>query len=401
MAEEPAAELERLRAENDRLKAELRRMHEGVRFSSIALGAGGAMGSMVASTHLGRSTGTVLGIEEMILQVNPDRSIGYINAPMARLLGIQDRRAALGEPLATWDQGALGQGTLRSVVDSALAAGAGLVVERVCPELDASLLPRQEGARPACAPILRFVANAVKGRVELVVQDVTRLRWLESTFARYVAPEVIAQMLGRPSESFMEMERREVTVLFADLRGFTRLTQQLEPKVLREMINEFLSSCVEAIGLVSGTVDKFVGDEVMALFGAPMEMRDHSLRGLMAALELQRRHTALVERWARRGLPAAGVGVGVTTGEVFVGNLGTETRMEYTAIGHAVNLAARLCGSALAGETLTVAETYQRCAEAIRSTELKDLPRFKFSPKGKQTFKNVDEPVAVLAVSAI
>ncbi|HSA23232.1 MAG TPA: adenylate/guanylate cyclase domain-containing protein, partial [Myxococcota bacterium] len=203
------------------------------------------------------------------------------------------------------------------------------------------------------------------------------------------------------SESFMEMERREITVLFADLRGFTRLTQQLEPKVLREMVNEFLSSCVAAIGQVSGTVDKFVGDEVMALFGAPMEMRDHSLRGLLAALELQKQHAALMQVWAGRGLPTAGVGVGVTTGEVFVGNLGTDTRMEYTAIGHAVNLAARLCGSALAGETLTVADTYQRCAEAIRTTELKNVPRFKFSPKGKHSFKNVDEPVSVLAVTEV
>jgi class 3 adenylate cyclase len=401
MGAEAGDELTRLREENERLRAELKRMHDGARFSSVALGAAGGMASLVASSHQGRSTGTVLGIEEMVLQVNPDRTIGYLNAPMARLLGIQERRAALGEALEKWDRGPLGEGTVRSVVESALAAGSGMVVERLCPGLDVSLLPAASGPRPACEPILRFVANPIKGRVELVAQDVTRLRWLESTFARYVAPEVIAQMLARPADTFMEMERRTLTVLFADLRGFTRLTQQLEPRQLREMINEFLSSAVEAIGAVDGTVDKFVGDEVMALFGAPLPMPDHALRGLMAGLGILKRHAALVERWAGRGLPTAGVGLGVCTGEVFVGNLGTETRMEYTAIGHSVNLAARLCGAAGPGELLTVGETYQACAEAIRATEIGNVPRFKFSPRGKQSFKNVEEPVTVLGVSEV
>jgi len=214
-----------------------------------------------------------------------------------------------------------------------------------------------------------------------------------------VAPEVIEQMLQRPEANFMEMERRELTVLFADLRGFTRITQELEPRVLQEMINEFLSTMVGCIEQFGGTVDKFVGDEVMAMFGAPMQMPDHALRGLLAAVEMCRLHGRLEKRWSLAGLPAAGVGIGVTTGEVFVGNVGTVKRMDYTAMGHWVNLAARLCGSAEGGQVLTVPETYYATAEAIKITGIEEVPRLKFSPEGKLTFKNVKEPVTVLSVT--
>jgi class 3 adenylate cyclase len=392
-----APELDRLRQENERLRAELSRLHAGVRFSTMATGA--SVTGHLAGTVAGKSTGTVMGIEEMILQVGPDRSIGYINAPMAKLLGIRERRSVLGEPLANWDKGPFGEGTLRSVVDAALATSETVAIERVCPGLDESLLPGQGVKRPACDPILRFVANAVRGRVELVAQDVTRLRWLESTFARYVAPEIIEQMLLRSEEDFMDMERREISVLFVDLRGFTRITQQLEPHVLQEMINQFLSNMVACIKRFNGTVDKFVGDEVMALFGAPVSVGDHALRALLAALDMQTSHAEMMRQWAAADRPAAGIGIGVTTGEAFVGNIGTETRMDFTALGHTVNMAARLCGKAEAGEILTISATYRHAAEALKTTQLEPLPRFKFSPRGKHEFKNVDEPVTVLAVS--
>jgi len=348
---------------------------------------------------VGQTSASVAGIDEMILQVNPDLTIGYLNSPMAQLLGIEHRRSALGDPLSKWDRGELGDGVIRTVVDSALTSGKTVLVEWVIPGLRPELLPVQHGPRPAGDPVLRFVANAVKKRVEVVVQDVSRLRWLEDTFARYVAPEVIEQMLMRPEENFMEMERRELTVLFADLRGFTRITQELEPRVLQEMINEFLSAMVACIDQFGGTVDKFVGDEVMAMFGAPIQVPDHSLRGLLAAVEMREAHRRLQERWSLAGLPAAGVGIGVTTGEVFVGNVGTENRMDYTALGHWVNLAARLCGSAEAGQILTVPETYHATAQALKISSISDVPRLKFSPEGKLSFKNVNDPVTVLSVT--
>ncbi|HUU02731.1 MAG TPA: adenylate/guanylate cyclase domain-containing protein [Myxococcota bacterium] len=393
-ADELGERLRDLEQENARLRDELKRLHAGVRCTGMTLGPG-----LVPSLPT-RTSGTVMGLDELIMQVNADLTIGYINSPMARLLDIADRRRVMGEPLADWDQGSLGKGILRSVIDSALVTGSTVVVERVCPGIDLDKLPAT-GSRPVCDPVLRFVANEVKGRVELVVQDITMLRWLESTFARYVAPEVIEQMLMRPEENFMQMERRVVTVLFADLRGFTRITQQLAPRVLQEMINEFLTNMVASIGKFGGMVDKFVGDEVMAIFGAPVTMEDHALRGLLAALDMIAVHARTMGAWQKADRPAAGVGIGVTSGEVFIGNLGTDTRMDYTAIGHSVNLAARLCSAAGAGEILTVGECYQAAAKAMKTTSMENLPRFKFSPRGKQTFKNMDEEVAVLSLSVV
>jgi len=369
-------------------------MHQGARLAGMSL-APSLSGAALSGS------GTFLGLEELILQVNNDLSIGYINAPMARLLGVAERRSTMGEPLDKWDSGPLGPGVLRSVVDSARAAGGTVVLEKVCPDLPQERLPSGSGPRPACPPLLRFVANEVKGRVEIIVQDVTRMRWLEDTFSRYVAPEIIQQMLARPQQDFMQMERRELTVLFADLRGFTAIAQRLEPALLQKMLNRFLSDMVGCVGRVQGLVDKFIGDQIMAVFGAPLPCPDHALRGLLAALDMVRTHQRTLMEWEREGIPPAGVGVGLTSGEAIVGNLGTESRIEYTAIGHNVNLAARLCAAAGPQEVLTTGDCYQQVAEALKNTQLRDLPRFKFSPRGKQQFKNVSEPVTVLAVSEL
>jgi class 3 adenylate cyclase len=393
--EEKDVQIRALSEENERLRVELKRLHMGVNCTTMTMGASAVAGRRISAN------GTVVGVEELILQVNPDGTIGYINMPMAILLGVPDRRSVLGQLLADWDNGPLGKGTLRSMVDAALVAQETVVVEKVCTTLDESLLPKPQGTRPVCDPVLRFAANSVKGRVEIVAQDITRVRWLENTFARYVAPEVIEQMLMRPEENFMEMDRRNVTVLFADLRGFTRITQQLEPHVLQEMVNQFLSNTVDSIKKFGGTVDKFIGDEVMALFGAPVPLPDHPVRAMCAAIDAQNKHNKTIQTWEQLKRPTVGMGIGLTTGDAFIGNLGTLSRMEYTAIGHTVNLAARLCGAAGSGEILTTEECFRRTAEALQNSELSNIPRFKFSPKGKQTFKNVDQPVTVLSVSTV
>jgi class 3 adenylate cyclase len=397
--EEIEGQLRSLLQENENLREQIRRLQAGQ-------GPQTALADRTGAT-LTASSATVAGVEEMILQVNPDWTIGYLNAPMAHFLQITDRRAVLGEPLAKIDRDPLGEGVLRTIMEAALSSGEqpegsrSAVVERSCPGLDEGRLPPPNGPRPSATPVLRFVATAVKGRVEMVVQEITRLRWLENTFARYVAPEIIQQMLQRSEHDFMQMERCNLSVLFADLRGFTRVTQKLDPGVLQIMINDFLSNMVQCINRFGGTVDKFVGDEVMALFGAPLAAPDHALRALLAAVDMQRVHTSMLGGWAMAGRPLVGLGIGVTSGEVVVGNIGTGQRMEYTALGHSVNLAARLCASAAAGEVLTVQETFKQTAEGLKTTTLTNLPRFKFSPKGEKAFKNVDELVTVLSVSAV
>jgi adenylate cyclase len=140
-------------------------------------------------------------------------------------------------------------------------------------------------------------------------------------------------------------ELRDLTILFCDLRGFTALSERLAPTVLTRVANEFLSAATEAILEHGGTVDKYLGDAIMAFWNAPLEQPDHAERACRAALRIQEKVEALNALWAREGgLPRLAAGVGINTGPCTVGNFGSSHRFDYSAIGDAVNVAARLEG---------------------------------------------------------
>jgi len=202
------------------------------------------------------------------------------------------------------------------------------------------------------------------------------------------------------TEEFLQMERREVTLVFCDMRGFTSLCQEEEPKLVQETVNSFLSNMVEQIEMLDGTVQGFVGDQVMAIFGAPVDLPDHALRGLVCTVCMRDAHLRWIAEREAKGLPTRQAGIGLATGSVVVGNIGTPTRMDYTAQGHAVNLAARLCSAAGGGEILTVKATHGAALGAIKSYGGEvPLPRFSFGDKGTMRFKNVSEPVRVISVT--
>jgi class 3 adenylate cyclase len=350
-----------------------------------------------ATTRTGSHT--ILGLEEMVLTIGADNTVGYVNGPMMLLLGIEDRKAALGQPLQTWDRGPLGEGTLAALVEVARGASEPQALERSFPDLADNRLPGGNAPRGAGGRVLRFVATSKDGRVQIVVQDVTRTRWLEKTFARYVSPKVIDQMQSLPAESLLAMERREITILFCDLRGFTAMCQSAAPDAVQRTINGFLGNMVGCVEALDGTVQGFAGDEVMALFGAPLPLVDHALRALICAVEMQRVHESFRAEQLRLDLPAPLLGVGLATGAVVVGNIGAESRLTYTAQGHGVNLAARLCSAAAGGEVLTVPQTHRAALAAVHGYQGDvSIPRFGFASKGRLTFKNVAEPVEVLSV---
>lgn len=356
-------------------------------------------GTIAVAGSRGRSL-TVAGAEEMILQVNADDRVGYANAPMATLLGMPDRKLAIGQPYDAFDHGPIGDGVLAALVQLGRGGEEPRVLERACPGLPPDRLPPSPGTRPAGEPVLRFVAAGVQGRVQITAQDVTRLRWLEGTFSRYVSPAVIEQMHQAGAGDLMRMERRVLTVLFVDMRGFTRLSQGLQPEGVGELVNAFLASMGACIEALDGTVDKYAGDNVMAFFGAPLDQPDHALRALVCAAEMQRANARWVAERAAAGLPAGACGVGIATGPVVVGNIGTPSRVDYTAIGHTTNMAARLCGAAGPGEILTLQSTYEAAAEQKRLYRgAVPVPHLAFAPRGKQAFKNVAEPVEVIAVT--
>jgi class 3 adenylate cyclase len=349
------------------------------------------------STH--SSSASFIGREEMVLELDQNDHITRINAPMMRLLGGEvERQVFLGQPIARWDEGPLPRGTLAYLIHSARTGAPELVIERACPRLPAERLPSPIQAPASAMVILRFSAAASSnGRLQLVAQDVTRLRWLEHTFARYVSPAVIAELGARSNNDLLEMTRREVTILFADLRGFSALAARISPIALQELINSFLANMAEGVDLLHGLIEGIAGDGLMVIFGAPLEQPDHALRGLICAVELHRRHKRWLEARNSQNLPTLPLGLGVATGPAVVGNLGTARHLHYTALGHTTNLAARLCGRAQGGEVLTTPETRLAADRALTVSALPQL-RPRYQARGQLTLKNFEAPVSVLAL---
>jgi adenylate cyclase len=161
-------------------------------------------------------------------------------------------------------------------------------------------------------------------------------------FGEYVAPELVAEMAANPASYSMEGESRELTVMFSDVRGFTTISESLEPNELREYINAYLTAMSEDIRGNRGTLDKYIGDAVMAFWGAPMRLPNHASLAVATALQMQRSVIALNADFVKRNWPPLHIGVGLNTGMMRVGDMGSKIRRAYTVMGDAVNLSSRL-----------------------------------------------------------
>jgi len=167
-------------------------------------------------------------------------------------------------------------------------------------------------------------------------------RQLAGLFGQYVPPELVDEMSKNPEAFSLEGESRELTVLFSDVRGFTTISEGLDPKQLTQLMNEFLTPMTHVIHHSRGTIDKYMGDAIMAFWGAPLHDAKHAKHALDAAMGMMESLSKLQVEFKARGWPEIKIGVGVNTGEMTVGNMGSEFRMAYTVMGDAVNLGSRL-----------------------------------------------------------
>jgi adenylate cyclase len=197
-------------------------------------------------------------------------------------------------------------------------------------------------------------------------------KFLRDAFGRYVAPGVVDQLVKNPSQFALGGETRELTVMFADVAGFTTLSEGREPGQLVQLMNECFTEITAVIQSHGGTVDKFIGDAVMAFWNAPVEYPDHAARACRAAQDLLKALVRLNVGWAARGLPAISMRVGLATGQALVGNVGSATKFNYTVMGDTVNLASRLEGAAKVFATLSLisGSTVQAAAGAVACREL-------------------------------
>jgi adenylate cyclase len=200
---------------------------------------------------------------------------------------------------------------------------------------------------------------------------------IKGTFQRFVSSQVAEKLLGA-KDVVLTGERRRASILFADIRGFTSMSERMAPEEIVSMLNEYFSVMVDIIIAYEGNLDKFIGDAMMAVFGAPTRHADDPLRAVRTAVAMQRALVELNEERDRRGAEAIYIGIGIATGDVVAGNIGSEKRMEYSVIGDEVNLAARIQSKSGKEKILICPETFK----AIQG-EVKTIPLEPVMLKGK------------------
>lgn len=217
-------------------------------------------------------------------------------------------------------------------------------------------------------------------------------RIIKKMFSHYVSASVVEELIKAPDKLKLGGEKKVCSVLFSDLAGFTTLSERLEPEELVKILNEYATEMTRIIFQYDGTLDKYEGDAIMALFGAPVDIGNHALKACQSAIFMQRRLEKIREEWKKRGWPEIYQRIGINTGTMIVGNMGSETRFDYTAVGDAVNLASRLEGANKLYDTnILIGEgTYQMAKDDILA-RLLDLIRV----KGKRQPVKVYELIAL------
>lgn len=216
-------------------------------------------------------------------------------------------------------------------------------------------------------------------------------RKMKRLFGQYVSKDIYEQLVANPELAKLGGQRREMTVLFSDIRGFTTVTERGQPEEIVGMLNEYFSKMVEVVFQHNGTLDKFVGDMVMALFGAPLDDPDHAEHAVQAALAMTDELAKLNARWAAEGrLHDLDIGIGVNTGPMIAGNIGSEAIMSYTVIGDAVNLGSRL-------ESLN--KQYGTRIIISDATKARLTGRYHLRPLGDVVVKGKTQPVAIFEVA--
>ncbi|HVZ81743.1 MAG TPA: adenylate/guanylate cyclase domain-containing protein [bacterium] len=193
---------------------------------------------------------------------------------------------------------------------------------------------------------------------------------IKGAFSKYVTKSVVDRILQHQDGLKLGGEKKTVTVFFSDIRGFTPMSEVLTAEQVVHILNEYFTAMTAIIFKYEGTLDKFMGDAIMAVYGAPIDFPDHAERAVLAALEMSEKMKELQAKWRSEGKREVNIGIGINTGEVVVGNIGSNERMEYTAIGDNVNLTQRLESVAEKGQILISSATYEKVKHKVDAVML-------------------------------
>ena len=271
-----------------------------------------------------------------------------------------------------------------------IAKGLGLTIGLFVAVLVAGFLAFDRGyTMNLLYPLLLLPTAYVGNIVYIVVTEQRDKRFVKELFGRYISPQIANEIVSRADAGDLHLggEQREVSVLFADIRNFTTISEQLSPEDIVKMLNTYLSVIADAVVKHNGIVNKFAGDSIMAVWNAPQSQSEHALLAVKAAWEAQQKVAELKQSDSQ--LFPVQFGIGINTGEALAGNVGSAGRSEYTVIGDSVNTASRICSSTSGGEVWIGAETYNQTKDYIETEKLEP-----------QSLKGKAAPVAVYRVVA-
>jgi adenylate cyclase len=221
-------------------------------------------------------------------------------------------------------------------------------------------------------PVLTMIVIYLGITIYRYIKEEREKKKIRGAFQYYLTASVINEMLKDPTKLKLGGDKKDLTVLFSDIRGFTSISEKLTPEELVRLLNEYLTAMTNVVFKYEGLLDKYMGDAIMAVFGAPLDQPDHPQRACWTALNMMSELHRLQKKWQEEGRPALNIGIGINTGDMVVGNMGSEMRFDYTVMGDMVNLGSRLEGiNKEYGSNIIISEfTYKAVKEAMCCREL-------------------------------
>jgi len=292
---------------------------------------------------------------------------------------------ALGYELAVVLVSGLALAMMLPLLSAARAIGLSLFMLTAVIVLNVWLYASYGLVLPLAATMFMIIAAFVLNMSHGYFAESRSKRELAQLFGTYVPPELVDEMVKDPDSYSMQAQARELTVMFCDMRGFTRLAESMAPEQLQALLNKVFSRMTEVIRMHRGTIDKYMGDCVMAFWGAPVPSAEHATQAVRAALDMKKALDKINQEFVAQGWPEVGMGIGINTGSMFVGDMGSDIRRSYTVIGDAVNLGSRLEAlSRVYGVDIVVGESTRRQA-----------PQFYWKELDRVVVKGKEEAVAI------
>ncbi|MFE3845737.1 CHASE2 domain-containing protein [Thermoplasmatota archaeon] len=231
-------------------------------------------------------------------------------------------------------------------------------------------------------PLLAILLVYIGLVVTFYLTEERSRKWITSVFGKYVSPVVIDNLIKNPDLINLGGEKRNITVFFSDIRGFTSISEKLSPENLVHLLNDYLTEMTSIIIKDEGLVDKYMGDAIMAFWGAPLDQPDHPVMACSSSLEMLDKLRELQKKWKKEGIPSFNIGIGINSGDAIVGNMGSSSRFDYTAMGDNVNLGSRMEGlNKIYGTNIIITENTYKVVKDKFETRKLDSVRVKGKKK--------------------